>query len=102
MQEGVAALNGYGQVFCRNVRYSGVIPQNSVILGPSAGRTVYSPAITDFVIMVQGTSHCLLQDRKLWSKLREKRLLNNNLVEHIFTIPKVGVQTSLLKPKKKH
>ncbi len=52
--------------------------------------------------MVQGTSHCLLQDRKLWSKLREKRLLNNNLVEHIFTIPKVGVQTSLLKPKKKH
>lgn len=52
--------------------------------------------------MVQGTPQCLLQDRKLWSKLREKRLLNNNWVEHIFTIPKVGVHTSLLKPKKKH
>jgi propionyl-CoA carboxylase beta chain len=54
IQEGVASLAGYGDIFLRNTRASGVIPQISVILGPCAGGAVYSPAITDFIFMVQG------------------------------------------------
>ena len=57
IQEGVAALGGYGEVFKRNVRASGVIPQISVILGPCAGGDVYSPAMTDFIFMVRDTSY---------------------------------------------
>ncbi len=57
IQEGVAALHGFGGIFLRNTRSSGVVPQISVVLGPSAGGAVYSPALTDFVFMVQGTSH---------------------------------------------
>ena len=57
IQEGVAALGGYGEVFQRNVLASGVIPQISVIMGPCAGGDVYSPAITDFIFMVRGTSY---------------------------------------------
>src|SRR5712691_3368378 len=57
IQEGPASLAGYGDIFDRNVRFSGVIPQISVIMGPCAGGAVYSPAITDFVFMVKGTSH---------------------------------------------
>ncbi len=60
IQEGVAALAGYGDIFARNVKYSGVIPQISVIAGPCAGGAVYSPALTDFVLMVQGTSHMFI------------------------------------------
>ena len=56
IQEGVGALAGYGNIFLRNVRASGVIPQISVIMGPCAGGAVYSPAITDFIFMVEGTS----------------------------------------------
>ena len=56
IQEGVASLAGYGEIFYRNVSGSGVIPQVSVIMGPCAGGAVYSPAITDFVFMVEGTS----------------------------------------------
>jgi propionyl-CoA carboxylase beta chain len=57
IQEGVAALGGYGEVFQRNVLASGVIPQISVIMGPCAGGDVYSPAMTDFIFMVKGTSY---------------------------------------------
>ncbi|WP_349262310.1 acyl-CoA carboxylase subunit beta [Actinocrinis sp.] len=60
IQEGVAALAGYGGVFQRNVRASGVIPQISVILGPCAGGAAYSPALTDFVFMVRETSYMYL------------------------------------------
>src|SRR5437764_5678251 len=60
IQEGVAALGGYGEVFKRNVIASGVIPQISVIMGPCAGGAVYSPAMTDFVFMVAGTSYMFL------------------------------------------
>lgn len=54
IQEGIDSLNGYGEIFTRNTIYSGVIPQISVIVGPTAGGAVYSPAITDFVFMVKG------------------------------------------------
>ena len=57
IQEGVAALGGYGEVFTRNVLASGVIPQISVIMGPCAGGDVYSPAMTDFIFMVAETSY---------------------------------------------
>jgi propionyl-CoA carboxylase beta chain len=57
IQEGVAALGGYGEVFQRNVIASGVIPQISVIMGPCAGGDVYSPAMTDFIFMVKDTSY---------------------------------------------
>ena len=57
IQEGVAALGGYGEVFKRNVKSSGIIPQISVIMGPCAGGDVYSPAMTDFIFMVRDTSY---------------------------------------------
>ena len=60
IQEGVDALAAYGDIFYRNTLASGVIPQISVILGPCAGGAVYSPAITDFTFMVQGTSHMFI------------------------------------------
>ena len=57
IQEGVASLGGYAEVFQRNVMASGVIPQISMIMGPSAGGAVYSPALTDFIFMVKDTSY---------------------------------------------
>lgn len=60
IQEGVASLGGYADIFYRNVQASGVIPQISVILGPCAGGAVYSPAITDFIVMVEQTSHMFI------------------------------------------
>jgi acetyl-CoA carboxylase carboxyltransferase component len=60
IQEGAASLAGYGYVFERNVRASGVIPQISIIMGPCAGGAVYSPAITDFTFMVRETSHMFI------------------------------------------
>ncbi|MEE8210187.1 MAG: carboxyl transferase domain-containing protein, partial [bacterium] len=56
IQEGVASLAGYGEIFLRNVLASGVVPQISAIMGPCAGGAVYSPAVTDFVFMVRDTS----------------------------------------------
>lgn len=57
IQEGVESLGGYAEIFWRNVQASGVVPQISVILGPCAGGAVYSPAITDFIFMVESTSY---------------------------------------------
>jgi len=60
IQEGVDALAAYGDIFFQNVQASGVIPQISVILGPCAGGAVYSPAITDFVVMASGSAHMFI------------------------------------------
>src|SRR6202044_86207 len=57
IQEGVLSRAGYAEIFLRNTLASGVVPQISAIMGPCAGGAVYSPALTDFVCMVQGTSH---------------------------------------------
>ncbi|MBI5745035.1 MAG: acyl-CoA carboxylase subunit beta [Elusimicrobia bacterium] len=57
IQEGVDSLDGYGEIFLRNTKYSGIVPQISIIVGPCAGGAVYSPALTDFVFMVKGMSH---------------------------------------------
>ncbi len=60
IQEGVVSLGAYGDVFVRNVQCSGVIPQISLIMGPCAGGAVYSPAMTDFILMVKETSHMFI------------------------------------------
>ncbi len=60
IQEGVVSLGAYGDVFVRNVMCSGVIPQISLVMGPCAGGAVYSPAITDFILMVKNTSHMFI------------------------------------------
>jgi propionyl-CoA carboxylase beta chain len=60
IQEGVVSLAGYAEIFWRNVQCSGVVPQLSLIMGPCAGGAVYSPAITDFVLMVEGSSYMFI------------------------------------------
>jgi propionyl-CoA carboxylase beta chain len=60
IQEGVVSLAGYAEIFWRNVQCSGVVPQLSLVMGPCAGGAVYSPAITDFVLMVEGTSYMFI------------------------------------------
>src|SRR5881397_38279 len=60
IQEGVVSLAGYAEIFWRNVQSSGVIPQISLVMGPCAGGAVYSPAITDFVLMVDGSSYMFI------------------------------------------
>jgi propionyl-CoA carboxylase beta chain len=60
IQEGVVSMGGYADIFLRNTMASGVIPQISVILGPCAGGAVYSPAITDFIVMVENTSYMFI------------------------------------------
>jgi propionyl-CoA carboxylase beta chain len=60
IQEGVVSLAGYAEIFWRNVQSSGVIPQISLVMGPCAGGAVYSPAITDFVLMVEGASYMFI------------------------------------------
>ena len=60
IQEGVASLAGYAEVFQRNIMASGVVPQISVIMGPCAGGAVYSPAMTDFIFMVREKSHMFI------------------------------------------
>lgn len=60
IQEGVESLGGYADIFLRNTLLSGVVPQLSLIMGPCAGGAVYSPAITDFVLMVRGSSHMFI------------------------------------------
>src|SRR5207302_1308799 len=60
IQEGVVSLAGYAEIFWRNVQYSGVIPQLSLVMRPCAGGAVYSPVMTDFVFMVEGTSYMFI------------------------------------------
>src|SRR5437879_4879794 len=60
IQEGVVSLAGYAEIFWRNVQSSGVIPQISLVMGPCAGGAVYSPAMTDFIFMVEGTSYMFI------------------------------------------
>src|SRR5205814_6389926 len=60
IQEGVVSLAGYAEIFYRNVSASGVVPQLSAILGPCAGGAVYSPAMTDFIVMAKGSSYMFI------------------------------------------
>ncbi|NWQ43475.1 methylmalonyl-CoA carboxyltransferase [Bacillus sp. EB106-08-02-XG196] len=79
IQEGVVSLDGYGQIFYRNAIYSGVIPQISVIMGPCAGGAVYSPAITDFVFMVENTSQMFITGPKVIETVTREKISAENL-----------------------
>ncbi|WP_129691164.1 acyl-CoA carboxylase subunit beta [Gottfriedia acidiceleris] len=79
IQEGVVSLDGYGHVFYRNSIYSGVIPQISVIMGPCAGGAVYSPAITDFVFMVEKTSQMFITGPKVIETITGEKISTENL-----------------------
>lgn len=79
IQEGVLSLDGYGEIFYRNSIYSGVIPQISVILGPCAGGAVYSPAITDFVIMTDKTSQMFITGPKVIETVTGEKISSEGL-----------------------
>ncbi|PEL11226.1 methylmalonyl-CoA carboxyltransferase [Bacillus sp. AFS017336] len=79
IQEGVLSLDGYGHVFYRNTIYSGVVPQISVIMGPCAGGAVYSPAITDFVIMVNGSSQMFITGPKVIESVTGEKISAEDL-----------------------
>ncbi|OAH55956.1 MULTISPECIES: acyl-CoA carboxylase subunit beta [Bacillaceae] len=79
IQEGVLSLDGYGHIFYRNAIYSGVIPQISVILGPCAGGAVYSPAITDFVFMVDQTSQMFITGPKVIETVTGEKISGEDL-----------------------
>ncbi|AMA73683.1 methylmalonyl-CoA carboxyltransferase [Aneurinibacillus sp. XH2] len=79
IQEGVESLDGYGHIFYRNSIYSGVIPQISVIMGPCAGGAVYSPAITDFVCMVEKTSQMFITGPKVIEAVTGEKISSEDL-----------------------
>ncbi|TYR76347.1 acyl-CoA carboxylase subunit beta [Rossellomorea vietnamensis] len=79
IQEGVVSLDGYGHIFYRNSIYSGVIPQISVIMGPCAGGAVYSPAITDFVFMVDKTSQMFITGPKVIETVTGEKISSEDL-----------------------
>ena len=79
IQEGVLSLDGYGHIFYRNSIYSGVIPQISVIMGPCAGGAVYSPAITDFILMVDKTSQMFITGPKVIETVTGEKISSEGL-----------------------
>ncbi|MCK5832376.1 acyl-CoA carboxylase subunit beta [bacterium] len=79
IQEGVDSLAGYGDIFLKNVVYSGVIPQISAVMGPCAGGAVYSPAITDFIFMVKDTSYMFVTGPKVVKTVTNEDVSVENL-----------------------
>ncbi|NLC76273.1 MAG: methylmalonyl-CoA carboxyltransferase [Clostridia bacterium] len=79
IQEGVDALNGYGEIFKRNTLASGVIPQISVILGPCAGGAVYSPALTDYIFMVENISQMFITGPQVIKSVTGEEVTPENL-----------------------
>ena len=91
IQEGVASLGGYADIFLRNTLASGVIPQISAIMGPSAGGAVYSPALTDFVVMVKETSHMFITGPKVIKKVTHEDVTSEELGGAVTHNSKSGV-----------
>jgi len=79
IQEGILSLNGYGKIFRANTMASGVIPQFSVILGPCAGGAVYSPAITDFILMVDKISNMYITGPEVIKAVTGERITHEDL-----------------------
>jgi acetyl-CoA carboxylase carboxyltransferase component len=79
IQEGVDSLAGYADIFLRNVLYSGVVPQISLVLGPCAGGAVYSPAITDFILMVEKNSYMFLTGPKVVKQVTQEDVTTEQL-----------------------
>lgn len=101
IQEGINALAGYAEIFQRNILASGVIPQISGIFGPCAGGAVYSPALTDFTLMMEGTSYMFLTGPKVVKTVTGEDVSQENLAEQAFTLPNRVLLISLPKQKKK-
>src|SRR5438445_6959413 len=91
IQEGVVSLRGYGEIFTRNVMSSGVIPQISVIMGPTAGGAVYSPAITDFVFMTQGSSYMYITGPDVVRQVTHEDVTHEELGGALVHFTKSGV-----------
>ncbi|MCH1473999.1 MAG: acyl-CoA carboxylase subunit beta [Bacteroidia bacterium] len=79
IQEGVVSLGGYADIFYRNTRASGVIPQLSLVMGPCAGGAVYSPAITDFILMVEDTSYMFVTGPNVVKTVTNEEVTSENL-----------------------
>ncbi|MDR2475074.1 MAG: methylmalonyl-CoA carboxyltransferase, partial [Bacteroidales bacterium] len=79
IQEGVRSLAGYADIFLRNSLASGVIPQISAIMGPCAGGAVYSPALTDFIMMVKGTSYMFITGPEVVKSVTQEDVTKNDL-----------------------
>jgi len=79
IQDGVGSLSGYAEIFRRNVDASGVVPQLSLIMGPCAGGAVYSPALTDFVLMVKDTSHLFITGPNVVKKVLHEEISQDEL-----------------------
>jgi acetyl-CoA carboxylase carboxyltransferase component len=79
IQEGVDSLSGYGSIFFRNTRASGVVPQITAIMGPCAGGAVYSPAITDFIIMVDKTAHMFITGPQVIESVTGEKVTQDEL-----------------------
>src|SRR5687768_16584989 len=79
IQEGVESLAGYADIFLRNTLASGVVPQISLILGPCAGGAVYSPAITDFILMVKNTSYMFITGPEVIKTVTHEEVTKENL-----------------------
>ena len=91
IQEGVDALSGYGAIFRRNTHASGVIPQITVIMGPSAGGAVYSPALTDLVVMVRGTAQMFITGPQVISAVTGEQVTAEELGGADAQLTKSGV-----------
>jgi len=91
IQEGVVSLGGYADIFYRNVRSSGVIPQLSAIMGPCAGGAVYSPAMTDFILMVENTSYMFVTGPNVVKTVTHEEVTSEELGGAITHASKSGV-----------
>lgn len=91
IQEGVVSLGGYADIFYRNVRSSGVIPQLSAVMGPCAGGAVYSPAITDFILMVENTSYMFVTGPNVVKTVTHEEVSSEELGGAITHASKSGV-----------
>ena len=91
IQEGVASLGGYAEVFQRNVLASGVIPQISLIMGPCAGGAVYSPAMTDFIFMVKDTSYMFVTGPDVVKTVTHEEVTHEELGGAVTHTTKSGV-----------
>ena len=94
IQEGIDSLAGFGDIFYRNVKASGVIPQISVISGPCAGGAVYSPAIMDFMFMVAGTGQMYITGPKVIEAVTCEKISAEELGGHEMHLSKSGVRFS--------
>ncbi len=100
IQEGVVSLDSYGGIFHRNVEASGVIPQISVVLGPCAGGAVYSPAMTDFIFMVKGTSHMFITGPDVVKTVTGEDVTQEELGGAMTHASKSGVATNVFDDEK--